>query len=392
VQVAMALVLLVSSGLMIRTVRAIRAIQPGFSDAASIQTMRVSVPSAQVHQAEQVARTQQAIAEKLAVLPGVQAVTFGASVPMDGNQNSDPVYAEDKTYAVGQLPALRRYRYVAPGYFSTLGVPFVVGRDITWTDIFEKRPVVVVSENLAREMWGSVANAMGKRVRERPGGTWREVVGVVRDVRDDGVTAKAPTSAYWPYYTAGFWGEQMEIRRDVAFVIRSARAGSASLFREAQHAVWSVNPNLTTANVATMQELYDKSNARTSFTLVMLTIAAGMALLLGVIGIYGVISYSISQRTREIGVRMALGASQFTVRRMFVGHAMVLTGIGVALGLAGAFALARLMASLLFGVSPLDPVTYGSVAAILAIAALLAAYFPARRATLIEPVTALRAE
>ena len=164
------------------------------------------------------------------------------------------------------------------------------------------------------------------------------------------------------------------------------------MFREAQHAVWSVNPNLTTANVATMQELYDKSNARTSFTLVMLTIAAGMALLLGVIGIYGVISYSISQRTREIGVRMALGASQFTVRRMFVGHAMVLTGIGVALGLAGAFGLARLMTSLLFGVSPLDPVTYGSVAAILGSAALLAAYFPARRATLIEPVTALRAE
>jgi predicted permease len=273
-----------------------------------------------------------------------------------------------------------------------MGNPLLAGRDMTWTDIQSKLPVVLVSENLAREFWGDPAAAIGKRVRENPKGTWREVIGVVGNERDDGVTQKAPSIVYWPILMTNFWDEKVSIRRGVAFAVRSDRTGSASFLKEVQRAVWAVNPDLPIASIRTVQEIYERSMARTSFTLTILGIAAGMALLLGVVGIYGVISYSVSQRTREIGIRMALGAQQQQVRQMFVRHGLVLTGIGVACGLTAAMALMRLMSSLLFEVSPIDPVTYGAVSIGLAAAALLASYLPARGATSIDPVDALRAE
>ena len=188
------------------------------------------------------------------------------------------------------------------------------------------------------------------------------------------------------------WQYPLQVQRTLAFAIRSSRAGSAGLFKETQRAVWSVHPDLPLADVRTVRQIYDKSMARTSFTLVMLAIAAVMSLLLGVVGIYGVISYSVSQRTREIGIRIALGAPQTSVRRMFMLDGLLLTAIGVGCGLIAAVALTRLMSSLLFGVSPLDPLTYGVVSVVLAGAAQLATYVPARRATLVEPVDALRAE
>ena len=182
------------------------------------------------------------------------------------------------------------------------------------------------------------------------------------------------------------------VQRHAAFAIRSSRAGAESFLTEIRQAVWSVNPNLPLADVRTLEEIYNKSMARTSFTLVMLAIAGAMALLLGVVGIYGVISYSVSQRTREIGIRMALGAREPELRRMFVLHGLRLTGIGVACGVAASVALMRLLSSLLFGVSPADPLTYAAGCGGLAAAAALAGYLPARRATAINPVEALRAE
>ena len=189
-----------------------------------------------------------------------------------------------------------------------------------------------------------------------------------------------------------FWGSPLYVERSPAYVTRSSRTGSASFLKEVELAVWAVNPNLTIVQVRTVQEIYDRSMARTSFTLVMLTIAAAMALLLGVVGIYGLISYSVSQRIREIGIRIELGAQPAAVRQMFVRHALLLAAIGVGCGLTAAVGLTRLMSSLLFGVSPLDPVTYSSVSAVLVAAAFLASYVPARKATGIEPVDALRAE
>jgi len=254
------------------------------------------------------------------------------------------------------------------------------------------RPVAILSENFAREMWGTPNAALGKRIRENPKGVWKEVIGVVGNERDNGVDQKAPTIVYWPYLKGGFYDSGVDVRRTLVYAIRSKRTGSESLLKEVQQAVWSVNANLPLANVRTVAEIYNRSMARSAFTLVILAIAAGMALLLGVVGIYGVISYSIAQRTREIGIRIALGSPHDKVRALFVRNGLILSGIGVICGIAVAVPLARLMSALLFEVSPLDPYTYLAVAAVLLAAAMAASYLPARRATRIDPMEALRAE
>jgi predicted permease len=273
-----------------------------------------------------------------------------------------------------------------------MGTPLVAGRDYTWTDLYDKREVTVVSENFAREMWGSPATAIGKRIREGMKDPWREIVGVVADVRLDGPDQKAPTTIYWPVLMSSFWGENPRVNRNAVFVIRSPRTGTESFLQQVRQAVWSVNSNLPLARVRSMEDVYAESMARSSFTLVMLGVAGVMAVLLGVIGIYGVISYSVSQRTREMGIRLALGAPNGSLRVMVVRHGVMLAAIGVAFGLAGAVALTRLMKSLLFGISPVDPATYLAVTAVLLVAAAVASYVPAHRASNVDPTEALRAE
>jgi putative ABC transport system permease protein len=391
VQVALALVLLVSSGLMIRTFRALRHVDPGFSGAHDVQTLRISIPESQMKEPERVIRMEQEILNRMAALPGILSVAMANTIPMEGGGN-DPVYAEDHTYREGSLPPIRRYKHVSPGYFSTMGSRLIAGRDVTWTDTYNQTPVALVSENIARELWHDPRAAVGKRIRSTLKDDWREVIGVVADLRDNGVNQTAPGIAYWPLLQKNFEGDPISVRRSVAFVVRTPRAGSTGLLQELRQAVWSVNPNLPLANVTTLEAVYDKSLGRTSFTLVMLAIAGGMALLLGIVGIYGVISYSVSQRTREIGIRLALGAPMQEVTGMFVRHGLVLSGIGAACGLTAAFALTRLMKSLLFDVSPADPLTYLAVSAGLIVAAMLASYLPARRAATVDPAEALRAE
>jgi predicted permease len=393
VQVALALVLLIGSGLMIRTFQALRNIQPGFSHPEEIQLLHTSIPEAQVKEPEQVMRMQTAMLDKLAAIPGVTSVTFASGAPLEGFNSNDVLFAEDKTYATGQIPPIRRYRFIAPGFFKTTGTPLIAGRDFTWTDLYEKRHVAMVSENLAREMWGTPSAALGKRIREGAADPWREIVGVVGDVYDDGAQKKPPAFAYWPALMDSFYGPQGRVvTRGGVIVIRSQRAATESFLNEARQAIWSVNSNLPIFLVRTVQDLYDQSMARTSFTLVMLAIAGVMALVLGIVGIYGVIAYSVSQRTREIGIRMALGAQPAGLKQMFVHHGLLLAGIGAVIGLGAAAGLTRLMSSLLFGVQALDPLTYAGVAGMLIAAAALASYVPARRATRIDPLEALRAE
>ena len=392
-QVAMALVLLVSALLMIRTVMALRNVQPGFADAAHVQTMRVSIPGQLISDPQMVTRTENSIADQLAAIPGVSSVGFAAAVPMEGiDPNWDLIYVDGKVYEGD--PPLRLYNYVSPGFFHTMGTRIVAGRDFTWADIYGIRHYVIVSDNFARESWGSASAAIGKRIRQYEGSPWQEVIGVVEDVRHNSVDQKSPTIIYWPALMVDPYSRQPRLyaMRSVAFAIHSSRAGTESFLNQVQHAVWSVNASLPVASVYTMQEIYGQSMARTSFTLTMLAIAGSMALALSIIGIYGVISYAVSQRTREIGIRLALGAQKSELSWMFVRSALAMTAIGVMIGMCAAIALTQLMRSLLFGISPLDPLTYVAVPLILAVAALLASYIPGRRAASVNPVEALRAE
>jgi predicted permease len=392
VQVALALVLLVSSGLMIRTFQALRHVNPGFTNPQEVLTLSLSIPSAQVKEPEAVVRMHQAIMEKIAAIPGVASVGLTSIVPMTNQGWHDPIFAEDKTYEQGTLPPIRLFKFLSPGLLKTLGNTLVAGREFTWEDAYGKRPVAMVSENLARELWKEPGAAIGKRIRENHNSAWREVVGVIGDERDEGVDKKAPAIAFWPMMMDKFEGDEIQVRRTMSYMIRSPRAAASGFVNEVSRAIWSINPNLPLAGVRTLADVVSASMARTSFTLVMLAIAGAMALLLGVAGIYGVISYSVSQRTREIGIRMALGAQRGEVTKMFVGYGLRLAAIGIVCGLVAAVALARVMASLLFEVSPMDPLTYAAVCVSLAAAAMLASYVPALRATGVNPVTALRAE
>jgi predicted permease len=390
-QMAMAVVLLVSAGLMIRTFQALRTVDPGFSGAPHLQLMRISIPESLVAEPERITRIQNEIVEKLEAIPGVKSAAFVSEMPMEGfDSDWDAIYAQDKTYSDNEIPPLRLYRHISPGFLQTAGTRIIAGRELTWTEVYGRRPVVMVSENLAREMWGTPSAAIGKHLRELPSMPWHEVIGVVQDVRENGVQEKAPEIVYWPSLFS-FLGTEYAWRT-VTFAIRSERAGTQAFLNEVHQAVWSVNSNLPLASVRTMQEVYDKSVARTSFTLVMLGIAGAMAMALGMIGIYGVISYTVSQRRREIGIRLALGAQRGDVLQMVLKQGTRTALVGVAIGIAAALGLTELMRGLLFGVSAKDPATFAGVAVLLIFVALLASYIPARRAMLVDPIVALRYE
>jgi predicted permease len=394
VQVGLALVLLICSGLMIRTFRALMHVPPGFSEPDSLQTFRFYVPETEIpdKDRERLVRMEQEIEGKLGAIPGVSSVSFSSAIPMDGRSSNDILFAEDRTYAEGELPPIRRFKFVSPGFLATMGTPLIAGRDITWEDTYQKIPVAMISENFAKEYWHDARNALGKRIRVGTTDDWREIVGVVGDVYDNGVNTPAVSSVYWPVMMDRFEGQKESLHRGIAFAIRSPRAGSQAFLNEVRETVWSVDPNIPLANAHTVGYFYTMSLARTSFTLLMLGVAGGMALLLGIVGIYGVIAYSVSQRTREIGIRMALGAQKKTLVGMFVRQGLWLTGVGILCGLVTAFGVMRLMSSLLFKVSPVDPVTYGAVTFGVVVTAYLACYLPSRRAAGVDPVDALRAE
>jgi predicted permease len=393
-QMALALVLLVSSGLMIRSFQALRNVEPGFAQPRTLQAFTVTIPPAVIADLDRLMRLQREILDQVAALPGVTSVAFTTRLPMDPSDRWSAALAhEDQPHDGRAAPPNRQVKVISPGSFQTFGTPIVAGRDYTWTDLDEMRKIAIVSESLAREMWGSPEAALGKRIRQfyAAAGPWREIIGVAGDVYDDGVHQPPPATVYWPGRLDAkvFAGYQP---RRVSVVIRTERAGTGSLLGELQLAVWSINPGLPLAQPTTLDVLYERSMSSTSFTLALLALAGGMALLLGICGIYGVTAYGVAQRRREIGIRMALGAQDREIRRLFVRRGMLVTGIGVAIGLAGAAGSSRLMQSLLFGISPLDPITFVAMPVVLAVTTLLATYVPARRALAVDPVETMRAE
>ena len=391
-QVALAAVLLVASGLMVRTFLAIRDVPPGFQNPEAVLTLRLTIPSAVVPDRDQVARLHEEIVHRLEAVGGVESVGVSSSITMDGNSNNDPIWVEDFPDDNAKIPALRRMKNIGARYFATMGNPVIAGRDFTWADVHNAAPVAILSENLAREYWGEPARAIGKRVRRTSKTEWIEVVGVVGNERQDGATKPAPTTIYWPMKVSEATQGVASVQRSMAYAIRSSRLQSPGFMAEVQQAVWSVNPNLPLARVRTLQQIYNQSMAQTQFVLVILGVAASVTLLLGLVGIYGVIAYIVSQRRREVGIRMALGAHSTEVQRMFVSRGLILTGVGLIVGLVAAAALMRLMSSLLFGVNPFDPITYAAVIAGLGLVGLVATWLPARHATRIDPMLALRSE
>jgi predicted permease len=362
---------------------------PGFSGAEHVQTLRISMRDSQVPDPLLVAQRQQQILDTFAALPGVTSVGLASSMPMDRfNALGDAVEIEGRPAE----PVVRRFKGVSPGVFGALGVPLVAGRDYSWADLYEYRPVVLVSERMARELWGEPTAALGKRLRSLASEPWREVIGVVGDVREDGLREPVPQIVYWPVLTREGSPPGAAVWRSVVFAIRSSRAGTEELNRELQAAVWSVDPNLPVTWVRTLKDIYELSEARTTFALVTLVVAASAALVLGVVGLYGVLSYAVSLRRREIAIRLALGADRGAVRRRFVHHGIALAVAGIAVGIVAAAGVTRLMASLLYGVDALDPLTYAAVAAGLVAIAALASYIPARRASTVDPAESLAAE
>ncbi|HEX7079524.1 MAG TPA: ABC transporter permease [Gammaproteobacteria bacterium] len=394
VQVALALVLVVSAALMMRTFQALRDVDPGFSDPATIQTARIWIPEDLFPDPEQYTRMQREILDKIAAIPGVDSVAFASLLPMEAQQqNGPPVVVEGRTLPAGETPVTRRYKFVSPGYFETMGTRTVARRGVTWSDIEAGGRVALISEDFAREIAEEPAGALGSRIRPPFGAdAWREVIGVVQSVHEDGLYEEAPSSVYWPALAEQLGNRAVTGTPAVTFAIRSERAGTASLVEEVRQAIQSVSGSIPMAFEGTMQTFYAGSLARTSFTLVMLAIAGSMALALGVVGIYGVIAYVVAERTREIGIRSALGAEPRQLERMFQLHGLALTGAGAAAGLVAALALGRVMSSLLFGVGATDPAAYLAALGVIVAAAALASYMPARRAATIDPMATLKAE
>jgi predicted permease len=357
VQVALALVLVVSAALMIRTFQALGNVDPGFSAPATIQTARIWIPTALFHDPEGYTRMQHEMLDRIAALPGVTAVGFSNAVPIEWSGMGMGISVEGQNVPE---QTQKRVKFVSPGYFEAMGTRMIAGRGVTWSDIEAGGRVAVISEDYARELAGEPAAALGKRIRfaafnQNP---WREVIGVVQSIHEGGLYEAPPSMVYWPAFAENMFNNPTIGTPVATFAIRSERAGTAAFVEEIRRAIRSVSASVPIAGERTMQDLYAGSLARTSFTLVLLGVAGALALALGVIGIYGVIAYVVGQRTREIGIRSALGANPRQLKRMFVLHGLTLSGVGVVIGLVLAAALGRSMSSLLFGIEALDPTAY----------------------------------
>ena len=380
-QVALALVLLVGAGLLVRSFMALSIVRPGFTHPEQIQTIRLFIPEAQVRELERVAQIQAEILHSVASIAGVTEAAFATALPLELEyHNGLPISVMDKT-ATGRIPPNRTIKRISPGLFAALGTRLIAGRDFTWDDLLSHDRVAIVSVNMAHEYWGNPQDALGKAIRIGSGGPWSVIVGVAENVYDDGVDQPPPGLVYFP-------GN----RRGVTFAIRSSRAGTESLLKEITAKIHVVDPSLSLAQVRSVRDLYRLTMARRSFALVLLGIASIMAVTLSIIGIYGVVAYAVAQRRREISIRLAVGAEPRTIEGLFLRQGLIMTCIGSAIGLVSARGLSPWMATLLFGVKPFDPSTYGISAMIVVAAALAASYVAARKAASLNPIESLRGD
>jgi len=388
-EVALALMLLVGSGLMVKSFERLRSVDPGF-DPHGVLTLRLDLPPAEYRDTPATLGFIQRLLEQVRALPGVAAAGTTFPLPLTGSTPSSGYWIEDFPPGGDQVWPQLGTRFVSPGYFAAMHIPVIEGRVFDHLDPARRTTDVVVNRALAERYWPN-ASALGKRLSlDRPGeGIWYTIVGVVGDVHDAGLESRPTPSVYYPMVRSS---SEEWAPRGISLVVRGADGDPAAFVAPLRAIVRSLDPNLPLAQVRPLREVVERSIARTSFTMLLLVVAAAVALVLGSVGIYSVIAYVVSQRTREIGVRMALGATRRDISRMVLGEGLAITFLGIAVGLAGAFALTRLMLALLYGVSPTDPATFVAVPALLAGVALLATWVPARRASRVEPLVAIRCE
>jgi putative ABC transport system permease protein len=398
VQVALALVLLVGAGLMIRSFARLASVDPGI-DPQGVLTVNLSLPESEYDSSTRAAQFYTQLLEKVGGLAGVEKAGTNTVLPLSNSNSMSSHMIEDQLTPPNSLPPMLGTRFTSPGYFEALGIPLIEGRTFDRIDPQRYEDGVVVSQAVARHFWPG-KSALGKRLS--PGGPgepiahWFTIIGVVGDVREQGLHQKPVEAVYYPVRRvnpdgANAGGEW--VPRDFALAVK-AKPGvdPAGLVGAVRQAVWSIDPKLPLSGVRTMDKVVERSMARTSFTMLLLGIGAAVALLLGAVGIYGVISYIVSQRTQEIGVRMALGAQRGDVSGMVMKEGLILALLGIGSGLAVSLAVTRLMKALLYEVSATDPATFAAVPLLLALVALLASYVPARRAAGVEPLEAIRYE
>ncbi len=388
-QVALALVLLVGSGLMARSFAELRSIDPGFDPEGRL-AFRVALPEAEYSDGPAVVAFYRQLHERVSAIPGVRSAAVISAIPLEDNKSAGPMVAEGQPTPEGALGPMVDRRRTSPGYFQAMGIPLVEGRELSWEDGGDAVRSVVVSETLARTFWPNESSVLGRRILHQghQEEAW-EIVGVAADVRFESLSEDPAPLAYFPLVTGT--PDEPDPERTAAVVLH-ASGDPLGFVPAAREALREVGPRIPMVDPRTAESVYKAATASTSFTVVLLGIASAIAMILGTVGIYGVISYVVTRRTSEIGVRMALGAPGVVVLRSVVTQGLVLTGVGIGLGLLGAWGLSRVLSSLLYGVSATDPLTYLGTAAGLAAVAFLASWIPARRAAAIDPVEALRSE
>ena len=403
-QVALALILLIASGLMVRSFQKMRDVDPGFNP-DSVLTFRIGLPDRAYPTRAAAVAAHLAILDRLAALPGVVAVSASSGLPLGSGCMGNTLLVQNRPIPPGTTPPIARFCAVAGGYFEAMGMRLLGGRRITRDDVERSLPVVVINEALAKRVFPNQnplgqyvsSNAPPARAEGAPGPTPLEIVGVVSNTPSRSLAEPdAASQLYMPMSIAGGPGipPTALLGPDVAlmaFVVRSSTPPSA-LLPSVRGAVSLVDPKLALALVTTLQAMVDSASAQMAFTMVLLAVAAGVALMLGVIGIYGVMSYIVSQRTAEIGVRLALGAEPRSVAAMILRQGGAVAVAGAVVGLVAAFAGSRLIASLLFGISPHDPAVFAATTVLLLIVVALACWLPARSAARLSPVEALRAD
>ena len=384
-EVAISLVLLIGAGLLINSFLRLRNVDPGFR-ADNLLTMKIVLPEPKYEEMQRRSVFYTELINRVQSLAGVRSAAVTSNLPLYRQGNSIGVGIEGQPDPPPGQERIVVTRIISPGYFDTMSIPVLRGRGLADQDTETSPNVVVISETMARRYWPG-EDAVGKRIaagRIRKPEDWIQVVGVVKDVRQFELNAEPRPQMYLTYRQAGFFDSRdLVVKTDV---------DPASMAATVRKAVWEIDKDQPVSNIQTMNEILADSIARQRFSMLLLAIFAAVALVLAGVGIYGVMSYSVAQRTREIGIRMALGAQTGAVLKLAVGYGMKLVIAGIAIGLVAALALTRVMSTLLFGVTATDPTTFTLISLLLIAVAVLASYLPARRATRVNPIIALRYE